>query len=414
MRENDVIVIGGGFSGLMAAAVAAKRGKKVTVLSLGAGTLSIASGNVDILGYDKEGKAVSSPKAGLAGVAADHPYSKIGEQSLEDAVNFFLELTKSEGYEYKGSLDKQQWIPTAAGTLKPTCLVPMSMDTAALKNAKKAYIIGFEKLKDFYPHLVAKNLRNMPGYDQEYEIVNVDAKLPEGRDVTNLDIARWLDTAEGRKAFIAQLRSTIKPGSVAVIAPVLGTQPSHEVRSELEKALNCTFLESVVVPPGITGHRLRLMMLNYAKKLGVKIVEHAVVTRGIVENGKCTAVVTEAIDRERTYKAKSFILASGGFYGGGLLAEPGQALEPVFNLPIAAPASQEDWSHFQLFSNEAQPFEKIGIAVDASMRPVNAEGKVLLDNVFIAGRNLCGYDFCFEKSGNGVAMASGYKAAMSV
>ncbi|WP_346353395.1 anaerobic glycerol-3-phosphate dehydrogenase subunit GlpB [Azotosporobacter soli] len=414
MKENDVIVIGGGFSGLMAAAVAAKRGKKVTVLSLGAGTLSIASGNVDVLGYDKNGKPVANPKAGLSSVAADHPYNKIGQKSLEEAVQFFLELTKEEGYAYKGSLDQQQWIPTAAGTLKPTCLVPMTMDTSALKNASKAYIIGFESLKDFYPHLVAKNLRNMPGYDQEYEMLMVDPKLPAGRDVTNLDIARWLDSAEGRKAFVAQLRATIKPGSVAVIAPVLGTAPSHAVRDELEQALNCKFVESVVVPPGITGHRLRIMMLNHVKKLGVKVVEHAVVTRGIVENGQCTAVVTEAIDRERTYQAKSFILASGGFYGGGLVAEPGQAIEPVFNLPIAAPTTQEDWSNFQMFSNEAQPFEKIGIAVDETMRPVDADGKVLLNNVFIAGRNLCGYDFCFEKSGNGVAMASGYKAAMSV
>ena len=96
------------------------------------------------------------------------------------------------------------------------------------------------------------------------------------------------------------------------------------------------------------------------------------------------------------------------------MAEPGHVIEPIFNLPVSAPSDHELWANADLFSSSPQPFAKIGINVDEKMRPLDADGQVALDNVFVIGRNLQGYDFCFEKSGNGVALASGYQAAMSV
>lgn len=415
MRENDVVVIGAGIAGLMAAAVAAKNGKKVKLLSVGAGTLTIGGGIVDIMGYVEGGKAVATPSAGLLQVAPEHPYKKIGRPAIEDAIRFFKEICESEGYPYIGNLDEMQWIPTAAGTLKPTCLVPKTMNTAEFKTAKKVTILGFESLKDFYPHLVSKNLANIPGYsDKEYEIVMIDPQIADGRDVTALDVARWIDTEEGLKACTQKMKAVIKPGSVVIIPPVLGTSPDYRIAESLQNALQCTFVETASVPPSITGLRLQAVMKSYLKKQGVRIVEQATVGKSIIENGKCIAVITEGIDRERTYYADNFILANGGFYGGGLVAEPGSVVEPIFNLPVAAPEDHELWANPALFSNEPQPFAKIGIQVDGNMRPLDANNNVILNNVFVAGRNLCGYDFCFEKSGNGVAIASGYQAAMSV
>ena len=58
-RNSDVLVIGAGMSGLVAALAAARRGRKVTVLSRGVGALAIGSGCVDVLGY-VNGQAVIS------------------------------------------------------------------------------------------------------------------------------------------------------------------------------------------------------------------------------------------------------------------------------------------------------------------------------------------------------------------
>lgn len=415
MRKDDVIVIGGGLSGLIAAAASAKRGKKVTLLSFGMGTLTIGSGIIDILGYDNDAAIVSNPEEGVNMVDEDHPYHKIGLQAVTEAVEFFLNLCREEMYPYIGNLNQMKWIPTAAGTLKPTCLVPRTIDPDQLKVADQIYIVGFHGLKDYYAELVVKNLKINLGLDKKYEIVMIDHKFSGGRDITVLDIARWLDSEDGRAKCIQQLKSKIKPGSVVLMPPILGTTPDYLVLDAVAKATGCHMIEMMTVPPSISGLRLRSMLINCLKKLGVRMIEKANVIKSILEERKCIAVVTDGIDRERTYYAQNFILATGGVYGGGLISSAlGEVKEPIFNIPIQVPIAQENWSNLKLFSNKKQPFATIGITVDNKMRPLDMQGKVLIENVFVVGRNLQGYDFCFEKSGNGVALASGYQAAMSV
>ena len=147
-------------------------------------------------------------------------------------------------------------------------------------------------------------------------------------------------------------------------------------------------------------------------QLKVRMIEQSNVVRATVANGRCTGIVTGNLDRERSYQAESFILASGGLFGGGLQARPGQVLEGIFNLPVHVPAENDQWSNETLFFTSGQPFAKFGVKVDARLRPVDEAGKVLLENVFIAGKTLAGYDYCFEKSGNGVALATAYLAGL--
>ena len=82
----------------------------------------------------------------------------------------------------------------------------------------------------------------------------------------------------------------------------------------------------------------------------------------------------------------------------------------VFDLPVAVPTDPAAWSKEKLFFAGSQPFAKFGLQVDGKLRPVDASGKLLLENVYIAGKSLAGYDYCVEKSGNGVALATAYQA----
>lgn len=414
MRKYDAIVIGGGLAGLTAAAVAAKRGKKVLVMAKGVGTIAIGGGSIDILGYKKNGSPVGNPAIGLARLGAGHPYSKIGRQGVTAAFQYFINLATEEGYPYSGSLDKTQWLPTAVGTLKPSCLTPRTMDTADLKSADRIVVAGFKGLKDYFPELIVRGLGQISGYNKQYSIVMLETNLAGHRDLTALDIARWLDKEEDRQACIKEMRKVIPPGSVVLLPPVLGTRPDYQAAEELEKGTACRFIETTGLPPAVTGFRLRNMLLNRLKKLGVKIIEQANVVRAVVEEGRCLGVVTGNVDRERTYDAAAFILATGGFFGGGLVAGVDRAWETIFNLPVEVPANREEWSNPSLFSTGEQLFASFGLNVDSQLRPVDSRGAVVLKNVYIVGRSLGGYDYCFEKSGNGVAIASGYHAGMSV
>ena len=414
MRNNDVIIIGGGLSGLMAAAAAAARGRQVLILAYGAGTLVIGGGIIDVLGYDDDGKPVSSPAEGLNKVNNAHPYKKIGLQAIAEAVAFFKKIAQAEGYPYSGELDKQLWVPTSAGTIKPTCLVPKTMDSTVLEKAEKIAVVGFDYLKDFYSHLVAKNLQKIYQCKSTVQAIDVKLNFERGRDITALDVARWLDTVKGREAFVEQLKPKLETGTTIVLPPVLGTTPSYEVLHYLENELQCHFVETASLPPAVGGLRLRTMFLNHLRKLGVKVIEKAAVAGALTADGTCKAVTTQGVDRMRAYYGKYFILASGGLYGGGLYAEPGRIVEPIFNLPVRVSTEIENWSNIMLFSHEKQAFAKFGIAVNEAMSPIDGNGRILFDNVKVVGRNIGGYDFCFEKSGNGVALASGYKAAISL
>ena len=91
-RNSDVLVIGAGMSGLVAALAAARRGRKVTVLSRGVGALAIGSGCVDILGY-VNGQAVSGhPLDAIGSLPAAHPYRLLGRDRVAEACSFMEEV----------------------------------------------------------------------------------------------------------------------------------------------------------------------------------------------------------------------------------------------------------------------------------------------------------------------------------
>ena len=412
MKENDVIVIGGGIAGLFAAITAARRGRQVLLMTKGVGALAIAGGTIDVYGYDANGAAVRSPASALAELDPEHPYARIGQDKLGQAMQAFLSLCANEGSPYKGILQENLWIPTALGRLKPTCFVPMTMDAARLKTAENVHVIGFEGLKDYSPKVIAAGLTHYSGYRKNYVTATVKTELENGRDLTALDVARWLETPAGLKSCTDQISRFASPNGLLLLPPVLGTRPDYAIFDKIEQITRCQVVETVGLPPAVTGFRLRRLLLGCLRKWNVQMIEQTNIVGATVEGGLCTEIVTRNLDRERSYQAQSVILATGGFFGGGLEAEDGRVRETVFGLPVPAPTEQTEWSQRHLFFAGAQPFARFGIRTDGRLRPVDETGNVLLDNVFIAGKMLAGYDYCAEKSGNGVALATAYQAGL--
>lgn len=412
MKHSDTIVIGSGLAGLMAAYTSARQGKKVTLLTTGSGSLSLNSGVIDVLGFDGNHEFVASPKEGIKSLPEDHPYKKIGMDMLEKAVDEFLAFTKESGLPYHGSLERQIMVPTAVGTLKPTCLAPRSLDGAVFEGKSRVVIVGISGLKDFYGDIIQENIRPLLGENLSYEVVMVDAGLEGGRDVTTLDAARWLDQDKGRAALVNALKPHVAGDTVFLLPQILGTSGESAATAVREK-LGAEVVETTCLPPSVNGLRLQKMFHQALMKLGVDIIEDTKVLRAMTKGSECTAVVAQAAAREKTYEADKFILATGGFYSGGItMREFEKPREMIFDLPVWFVPGEENWSNEQLFSDKPQGFARTGIRTDESLRPVDDSGKVVFSNVYVVGRNLGGYDFCFEHSGNGVALASAYKAAM--
>ena len=412
MKDADVVVIGGGLSGLMSAAVCAAKNKKVTVLSYGAGTFPLNNGVIDILGYDEAGNPVEDALAAVENLPAEHPYKKIGSESIVKSLEFLQKLSEEYGFPYAGDVHQNQWLPTAVGTLKPTCLAPLSMQGNKCRKYDKYLLVGIKKLKDFYVDMVLTNLPEWLGQGKQYEKAEVDLHWDEGRDATTLDFARILDTQEGYNSLAAQLKKYASQDKLLLLPQILGLK-DKTVLSRLQQDLQCEIVELTSMPPAANGLRLKEMLLAYLRKHNVRFIEKACVTGAEVENGICKAVVTTNNHRNIRYEADKFILATGGFYSGGLWMKwLGDVKERVFDLPVEMNCSEETWSNPELFSAEKQNFAKAGIRTDENLHPVDRDGNVLLQNVCIVGRNLSNSDFCFEQSGNGIAVSSAYKAAL--
>lgn len=398
MKTSDVIVIGGGLAGLMAASVAASRKQKVTVLTYGSGSLPLASGAIDFLA----GAFKSLPK--------HHPYKKIGTDNLEAAAKFLVDIAAQANLPYVGGLGEKIPVVTAVGTLKYSALVPESMDASKLAEKKKIFVVGINGLKDFYATMIADNLKKyFP--DKTFETAKIDLHMLGGRDITCMDAAQLLTDNEQPLANELKVLNATADDAI-ILPPIFGIMGNFS-RSTVQTQVKAQIIETTCLPPSPPGIRLQRAFMKYLQASGVRFFENSKVVRGVTDGKKITGVVVENVVREKIFPAKKVILATGGFYSGGItMRDFDQPSEPIFDLPVFFPTGADNWSNPQLFSDKPQGFSMTGILTNDKLNPIDESGKVLFDNLHVVGANLGGCDKIFERSAGGIAISSAYKGAI--
>jgi glycerol-3-phosphate dehydrogenase subunit B len=135
------------------------------------------------------------------------------------------------------------------------------------------------------------------------------------------------------------------------------------------------------------------------------------VSKVAVSAKRCERVEVAHPPISNSFSADRYILATGRFIGGGLTAGTGKIVEPLFDLPVSQPGSREEWFQRTFFHEPDHPIHRAGILTDASLKPLDREGKTALENVWIAGSILAHHDSIAEKSREGIEIATGYMAA---
>ena len=88
----NLIVIGMGLSGLMAAKTAVEAGQKVLIVGKGMGSLCLFSNTIDVIGqFPKTTKMRDSLSQWIKNHPR-HPYSKVDLEKIEEALSSFLSL----------------------------------------------------------------------------------------------------------------------------------------------------------------------------------------------------------------------------------------------------------------------------------------------------------------------------------
>jgi glycerol-3-phosphate dehydrogenase subunit B len=401
----DAVVIGGGMAGLTAGIRLAEAGAKVAVLAKGYGSTHLSPGTIDVLGYTPG--RVTSPHDSLARLISDrpdHPYALIGSEAITDSLAWFADTAANgplPGYGYVGGLDRNLLLATAMGVLRPSAMVPSTMANGEASGLGDVAIVSVPALREFHPALCAANL-SAAGIPARA----VSLQLPmERADMSPTGMARHFDDPRWRGQFCAQLLPMLRGDDHVGLPAMLGLRDPVAVVADLEQRLGRTVFEIPTLPPSVPGIR-RFEILRAALRaasgrlvLGAEVISHE------RSGQRVTSVATHAAGRDLTYVADWYVLASGGFASGAIeLDSEWVTHERVFDLALSG-VPDADSPRFAREYLSDQPLARVGVAVDAELR---ADG---VENVLVAGASLPGATPWREGSGEGIALASGYRAA---
>ncbi|GAB6153270.1 glycerol-3-phosphate dehydrogenase subunit GlpB [Desulfosporosinus burensis] len=412
MTKNvDVLIIGSGLSGLMAAAKAAEKDKKILLVNKGMGALGLSSGCIDLWGYsvDDPSQVCRHPLnevAKLKGINPEHPYNKV-QDVIAESLSFFRQICEQGNNPYVSNQGENWLLPTALGTVRPTYLAPTSMAVDSLSKLDRILVVGFKELKDFYPEVLVTNLKRCGELNEDCQLKTALISM-EGDELNPNTLAHRLEQPETMKRVISQLKPLIEPGVTVLFPPVLGERRDSNLAAELAKNLGCPVYEVANIPPAMPGQRLQETLLHYVKARGVEIINGCTVTGADVFGKRCLGVTAAGSHRDFKLSAQTYVLATGSFFGGGLEAKSDRVQEGIFNLPVKTVDGK--WSNREFLNIEGHAFNRFGIDVNMFLQPVDNFGQVLIENLLIAGSILAGANYPIEKCGNGVAVASGYKA----
>jgi glycerol-3-phosphate dehydrogenase subunit B len=403
VSHHDVVVIGAGLAGLTAAVRLAEGGARVLVLAKGVGATHLSAGTIDVIGYAPE--RVDHPRDALGRLRDGHPYSLVGADAVAASVEW-LKTRVADGslapYAYEGGLDENLLLPTALGVPRPSAVVPETMAGGDLRRGGPLFVVGFRGLKDFHPALMAETLRHTgtPARAAELDLV------PEGRaDVNSLGYARAFDDPAFRAEVVAQLVARLRADERVAFPAVLGIADPHAAWSDLERHLARPVFEVPTLPPSVPGMRLFAILREALRRAGGRVVLNTVVTGAEREGGRVSALRVRVGLREERRGCDWVVLATGGFASGGLeLDSRWTARETALGLPVAGVPAPGD-ERFRPGYFDDHPMARAGVSVGPDLRPEGHE------NVLVAGATLAGAEPWREKSGDGISLATGHRAA---
>lgn len=418
----DLIVIGAGPTGLMAAYTATRAGLKVKVIAKGLGALHWNAGTVDVLGYyPDEQTLVQQPLQTireLVKARPDHPYALLDETELINALESLAALAGEMGLPYARqpggaalSVDARNLLlPSPAGAARPAFLAPQAQWAGDLALSAPMLIVGFRGMRDFFPHLIADNLSKQ-GHSARAAFLPLGL-ITDRRDSNTVQLANSLDDPARRSRLAAELKKLAGPGERIGLPAIMGMTQHAAVMEELQATIGAPVLEIPTLPPSVPGIRLNTALRGELERRGVRVEVNMDITGFHAENGRITSVETMTSARPLSHRAGKFLLATGGILGGGIHTDhTGRVWEVVFDLPLATPAERNNWFRRRFLDPAGHPIFAGGVPVNRQFQPVRPDGTPVYANLWAAGGSLAHADQIRERSMEGIAIATGIAAA---
>jgi len=411
----ELAVIGNGMAGMASALFAANRGLSIVQVGVPGGII-FASGLLDLLGVHpaEERKVWQDPWAGIEALTQDfpkHPYARLERKEIEAAFNELLFFLEGENLHYRGREGQNSEMIMPLGTSKQTYCVPKSMwgGVKALKEKRPCLLVDFHGLTDFSATQIAETLRStwpdlrsaritFPGNDQTRELFTGEL------------MAQAMESSENREKLAQTVRPLVGDAYSIGMPAVFGMNRTGEILAEVEKQIGVPVFEIPTLPVSIPGLRLND---TFARGLTGKGVRRFSQERVLKVHREPGGDFTLGIGNKRagkTVRAKGVILASGRFWGRGLMADRKRIREAIFDLPVHQPEGRKGWHHKDFLDLRGHPVNRAGLEIDDLFRPLDSSGGAAFERLFAAGSILAHQDWMRMKCGSGLAISSAYAA----
>lgn len=436
----EVLVVGGGIAGAMAAIAARRRGAEVVLVRRALGATALSSGALDIAPDPlatpprPRGQELSLEACvhHLAGSRPHHPYATLQAElaRLPEVLAFAEEAFPGLGL--VSPIEPNRCLPTPMGTLKFSGGALDSVIGGDLSlHAERIGVVGFRHHLEYDAALWARMLQDAcarAGLSRTFLPVECDF-LARGDDaiLRPFEIAARIDDDPG--ALVRCVRAALPTGVERLLfPPVLSRRSPAQVLDLVESSLYLPAAESLATRLSVHGLRLQAIVDEALRREEVEVVSgevRAARPRELdsleIHPATPSLPPTSAFrpggagaaeeDEGRPVRAGAVVLATGKYLAGGL-RKNGAVFEPLMDLPVSLPGPRRA-SSYRLTAHDLadeQPFFEAGLRTDARLRPVDEAGLTIDDRLHVCGDLLAGHDPARDGSAMGVALMTGYLA----
>ncbi|UYP47070.1 Anaerobic glycerol-3-phosphate dehydrogenase subunit B [Candidatus Lokiarchaeum ossiferum] len=415
--QSDVVVVGGGFSGMNIARILSQNGLSCNLISGGYGASEFWNGTVDLLNYPGDNIELELAKFQVS--IKDHPYAKLSLKDIQNSlIEFNRDFTKLSIFQEDDKLVNRHVI-TPLGTTK-LCVGNWNSIFSTYKDFTldtKCLLIEFAEFPNSTAPLVSLGLKEtFPG---QFNVLTINLAtvfslmnsefteyLEEGK-LSALNLAEFFDEKVLHLAPVAEIIKKefelqfpdlkFEELTHFLFPAVMGLEHTQTILNNLSTFLNTECWEFLVFTPTVLANRLINKMERKLEIAGA-INDHSKILVDLTSEEsvhKWNCHIRNSDGEITILNSKYVIFATGSIFLHGFFRDQLKMANQFLSLGLDFPESLNP--HFEIISSHA-----------------NSNIFVVGSAIFHFSTNLGEDDEIQDGTGLGMAIATSFKVAQEI